>query len=386
MRIAFFSWESLHSIYVGGVAVHVSELAAALTRKGHEVHVFTRMARSDHARYERIDGVHYHRCPFECAPDAIDEIKNMCASFVNTFSATEQHVGSFDVIHAHDWLAAPALITLREHASALAVFTMHSSEYGRCGNKMFDGNSQRIRDLEQQGINAADTVIAVSRALKAEVQNLYHVAEEKIDAIYNGITYAEFDGYINAGAVKQQYDIGPLDPLLLYVGRMTAQKGPDLLIEAVPHVLKFYPSAKFFMAGQGDMRYQIEERARQLGVHHAMRFFGFLERSKAVDLYRACDCVCMPSRNEPFGIVVLEAWSAGKPIIATNQGGPSELIWHDINGLKVDASADSIAWGIGTLFSDFDHARWMGRNGRIAVETAFSWDIIADQTIAVYEA
>ena len=92
----------------------------------------------------------------------------------------------------------------------------------------------------------------------------------------------------------------------------------------------------------------------------------------------------MPSRNEPFGIVILEAWSAGKPVVACTNGGPAEILWHDITGFKIYCNPESIAWGIGTLFSDFEHARWMGRNGRVAVESAFSWDVIADQVLDVY--
>src|SRR6266404_546658 len=105
MRVALFAWESLHSIAVGGIANHVTELACALERKGHEVHVFTRLGRHDHAFYELIHGVHYHRCPYSSSHNFIEEINNMCRSFVHSFFDTEDLVGSFDIVHAHDWLA-----------------------------------------------------------------------------------------------------------------------------------------------------------------------------------------------------------------------------------------------------------------------------------------
>ena len=85
MRIAIFSWESIHSVHVGGIGFHVTELACALERKGHEVHVFTRLGRPTHAHYERIHGVHYHRCPFSAHSDFLEEINNMCRSLVDAF-------------------------------------------------------------------------------------------------------------------------------------------------------------------------------------------------------------------------------------------------------------------------------------------------------------
>ena len=132
------------------------------------------------------------------------------------------------------------------------------------------------------------------------------------------------------------------------------------------------------------MRRGVEDQARRMGVSHATRFLGHQSGWRLVDLFKACDCVCVPSRNEPFGIVILEAWSAGKPVVASSNGGPSEIIWHDVNGLKIYDNPESVAWGVGTLFSDFDYARWMGRNGRIAAESVFSWDVIADEVLSIY--
>jgi len=384
MRIALFSWESLYSVHVGGISAHVTELASALERKGHEVHVFTRMGKPDHSQYERIHGVHYHRCPFSTHPDFIEEVNNMCRSFVDAFFATENYVGRFDVIHAHDWLTANAMTWIKQGRGRKAILTIHSTEYGRCGNNFFGGNSERIRQIEWSGTYHADRVIAVSKTLKNETSWIYSLPDWKVDVIYNGISFQNYDGWIDPGAVRHQYGIGPTDPTVLFVGRIVYQKGPDLLVEAIPHVLKFYSNAKFVFAGDGEMRWSVEHRAQQLGVAHATRFLGYTNGWRLIDLYKSIDCVCVPSRNEPFGIVILEAWSSGKPVIASSNGGPSEIVWHDVNGFQIYANPESVAWGIGTLFSDFDHGRWMGRNGRIAVESVFSWDVIADEVLSVY--
>jgi uncharacterized protein YqgV (UPF0045/DUF77 family) len=132
------------------------------------------------------------------------------------------------------------------------------------------------------------------------------------------------------------------------------------------------------------MRARLENRVRQLGVAGAVRFLGYRNGDELVRLFKACETVCVPSRNEPFGIVVLEAWSAAKPVVVTQNGGPNEYVWHNVNGLKIFPHAGSVAWGLRTLFSNFEHARWMGRNGRRAVESRFTWDIVAAQTLAIY--
>jgi glycogen synthase len=383
MRVAIMSWEALHSIPVGGVGVHVTELAAGLERKGHEVHVFTRMG-CGQAEYDQIDGVHYHRCPFPLNGDFVAEVNDMCRSFVDHFFQTEDYVGAFDVVHAHDWLASNAMIWIKQGRGRRAILTVHSTEYGRCGNAFYGGRSQTVRDAERAGTYAADSVIAVSQSLKNEIMWMYNLPDWKVSVVYNGVNVHHYDGWIDPAQVRSRYDIGPVDPMVLFCGRMVPQKGPDILIEAIPSLLRYYPQAKVVFAGDGEMRWDVERRAGELRVRHATRFIGYKNGWELVDLYRACDVVCVPSRNEPFGIVVLEGWSAGKPVVASSNGGPSEFVWHEVNGLKIYATPDSVAWGLGTLFTNFEWARWMGRNGRVTAETTFSWDAVAERVLEVY--
>jgi glycosyltransferase involved in cell wall biosynthesis len=380
MRIAMFSWETLHSSAVGGIAAHVTELAAALQRRGHDVHVFTRPGYG-FASTQQIDGVWYHYCPSNWSGTFVEGILEMCRSFVWHFLQTEDYIGHFDVVQAHDWLASNAMMWIKQaRSNHWAVLTMHSTEYGRCGNAFWNGSSERIRDEERRGTYFADRVIAVSNAFKRELMWIYNVPDWKCRAIYNGVPVHKFDGFIDPAAVKRRYGIGPVDPTVLFSGRLCLQKGPDLLLEAVPGLLRYHPSAKFVFAGDGHMRPDLENRARQLRVSHATRFLGYRNDGELIDLYKACDAVCLPSRNEPFGITALEAWAAGKPVIASQVGGLNEFVWHNFTGLKVYPQVDSVGWGLGMLFTNFEWARWMGANGRRAAETAFTWDIIAEKT------
>ena len=385
MRIALMSWETLHSVAIGGVAAHVTELAASLQRRGHEVHVFTRPGYGG-SGVQQIDGVWYHYCAFNTNRDLVEEIQNLCRSYVGHFLSTEDYIGHFDVVHAHDWLTSNALVWIKDgRPNHRAVLTMHSTEYGRCGNVFWGGTSARIRDHERHGTYCADRVIAVSGALKGELMWMYNLPDHKCWTISNGVAVHRFDGWVDPGEVKGRYGVGPVDPMVLFSGRTTVQKGPDLLLEAVPGLLWYHPRAKFVFAGDGHLRPELEHRARQLGVSHATRFLGYRNGGELVDLYRACDVVCLPSRNEPFGITVLEAWAAGKPVVASQNGGPGEFVWHNVNGLKIHPTVDSVGWGLGSVFNDFEWGRWMGRNGRVTVETAFTWDKIAEVTLQCYQ-
>ena len=118
---------------------------------------------------------------------------------------------------------------------------MHSTDYGRSGNVFHDGQSARVRQQERAGTYWADQVIAVSHTTKNELTWMYEVPESKVTVVYNGVSMHRFEGEIDQGAVKQRYGIGPLDPTVLFCGRLVQQKGPDLMIEAIPSVLQLLP-------------------------------------------------------------------------------------------------------------------------------------------------
>ena len=385
MRIALFAWETLHSIAVGGVAVHVTELAAGLERRGHEVHVFCRLGPWQ-PTYEVIDGVHYHRCPINLHSDFIHEVNDMCNVFAYFLGEAEAFQGAaFDIVHAHDWLASKTIVQLKNDRGRKAVYTLHSTEYGRCGNQHFGGRSAGIRQVEEEGAYVADRVITVSSALAEEVKWLYQVPEWKLRVVHNGINCQKYDGYIDPGVCRRSYGVGPLDPMVLYVGRLTAQKGPDLLLEAVPGLLASRGDAKVVFVGDGDMRGALEHRSRELGVAHAVRFTGAMSADgDLINLFKSTDVVCIPSRNEPFGVVVLEAWAAGKPVVVTENGGPRYFASHNEDGFVVHPNPGSILWGLNTVFGNFEHARWMGSRGRVKAAYGFSWDVVASQCEGIY--
>lgn len=385
-RLALMAWESLHSIAVGGVAPHLTELAAGLERRGHEVHVYVRSGAGQEP-YQLIDGVHVHRISFDLSSDFVQEITNMCNAMVHFMLETESFMNAqFDAVHCHDWLAAPALTNIKHHHGRKCIFTVHSTEYGRCGNNIYGGQSARIRAIEQDAISCADRVIAVSGVLCDEVKAHYQFDWEKLRCVYNGINCLRYDGALwDPAEVRAMYGVGPLDPMVLTVGRLVVQKGVDILVEAIPSVLAARPDAKFVIVGDGHMKDSIMARANELGVSGSVRFTGSMGGQNLVNLFKATDLVAIPSRNEPFGIVVLEAWASSKPVVATKSGGPREFVWHDNDGFVVDTTADGIAWGICAMFANFSHMKYMGDRGRVKAAYQFSWDNIAENTNNVYD-
>jgi len=388
LRIAMLSWETLHTIAAGGVAPHVTELAAALNAAGHQVHIFTRS--SNGTTWEHpIWGVIYHEVGFPTSPDFVREIENMCSAFVGHFLHVEGHVGGFDVVHGHDWLVGPAISQLQAMGRR-CVFTMHSTETGRCGNVAYGGQSARIRDIEGHACHAAERVIAVSGVLKEEVCNHYSVDGRKVEVIYNGI---HADPIVNmpwqddwTGNTKRDKGFDVMAPMFLFVGRLAVQKGPDLLLKAIPMVLQARGDAKFVFVGDGHMKAALEGQAHAMGISHAVHFAGSVKSGtdhlKA--LFKSCDAVVVPSRNEPFGIVVLEAWAAGKPVVATTCGGPRDFVAPDLDGYLVDPNEGSIAWGICKICENFEHARWMGTRAREKALNEFNWAFIAQKTLDIY--
>jgi glycosyltransferase involved in cell wall biosynthesis len=384
LRIALLSWESVHSIHIGGLGNHVSELAAALRRPGHEVHVLTRRG-DGQCGYDCIDGVHYHRCTVPGHDDFTAYVNGMCNAFVHRLTLIEEvFARPFDIVHGHDWLAAKALVRAKNELGRAVLLTMHSTEFGRCGNELHGGMSARIREIEWEGMYVANRVICVSRALADEIAWLYSVPHDKMKVIYNGVDVRRFDVRVNQKRVRRECCVGLDDPLVLFAGRMARQKGPDLLVEAIPGVLARVPRARFVFAGDGDLRLSLERRVAECDLNESVRFVGYRSGRPLVDLFKTADAVCVPSRNEPFGIVVLEAWGASRPVIASRNGGPDEFVTDRNTGLVISPDVDQLSQAMCAILHDPAEARRMGAAGRKEAESRFDWNIIAEQTLSVY--
>jgi len=371
LKVAFFCWESMYAERVGGLASAATNLAETLARD-HEVHYFTRGSVPD----REINGVSYHYCRPQ-GNNIVQYCDDMSSTMVEQFSHAGK-TGKFDILHFHDWHPVQALHRLQDRDTIL---TFHSTEYGRNGNRFGDWWEYReISGKEWYGGLIAKRVTAVSTVMKNEIMQLYHIPDDKCDVVPNGIVPRQYRAQLDAGDIKRAYGIHPYAPLILFIGRLVYQKGPDLLIEAIRNVCRNRWDAKVIVAGDGGMRQFLQDRARDLPVN----FVGYIADSEYIRLLNACDLVVIPSRNEPFGLVLLEAWSAEKPVVACDVGGLSENIDMFVNGIKVQPDPGSLAWGISTMIEDPTQAEVLGRRGRTKVDRQFLWDSIAGRMTDTY--
>lgn len=234
-------------------------------------------------------------------------------------------VEKFDVIHAHDWMTYPAGMAVAAATGKPLVVHVHSTEFDRSG----DNVNQPVYDIERRGMHGACRVVAVSYLTKSIAQHRYGVSADKIDVVYNGV---EHNGNTD-GLNNPRTGIKRGEKIVLFLGRITMQKGPEYFVAAAKKVLEKIDNIKFVMAGTGDKVADVIELAAREGIGHKVLFTGFLRREDVERVFEMADVYVMPSVSEPFGIAPLEAISHDVPVIISKTSGVAEVLTH---ALKVD--------------------------------------------------
>jgi glycosyltransferase involved in cell wall biosynthesis len=230
----------------------------------------------------------------------------------------------FDIVHAHDWMTYPAGIAVSAISGKPLIVHVHSTEFDRSGENI----NQVIYDIERTGLHAADKIIAVSSYTRNLIISRYGVNGDKIEVVHNGV---ERSG--NGNWALAETGIKKDEKIVLFLGRITMQKGPEYFLGAAKKVLEVMDNVKFVMAGSGDLMHKAVEMAAGLGIGHKVLFTGFLRGEDVQQIYKMADLYVMPSVSEPFGIAPLEALDNDVPVIISKQSGVSEVLTH---ALKVD--------------------------------------------------
>jgi len=229
----------------------------------------------------------------------------------------------FDVIHAHDWMTYVAGIAIAKRSGKPLVVHIHSTEFDRSGEHV----NQVIYDIEREGMHFANRVIAVSNFTKNIIVERYGVSSDKVEVVHNGVERNGNNQLLSKVGIKEG------EKVVLFLGRITMQKGPEYFLYAAKKVLEVMDNVKFVMAGSGDLMHRAVEMAAELGIGSKVLFTGFLRGEDVNKIYQMADLFVMPSVSEPFGIVPLEALENDVPVIISKQSGVSEVLRH---ALKVD--------------------------------------------------
>ena len=283
---------------------------------------------------------------------------------------------SFDIIHAHDWLCYPAGLIAKEVSDKPLIAHIHATEFDRTGGHNVN---EQVCAIEKEGFGKADKIVAVSNFTKQKVIDNYDINPEKIAVVYNGLDFQEtagnFHNSLNLGKLKKKFKI------VLFLGRLTLQKGPDYFLRAGQKVLQKNPNVYFVMAGAGDMEAQLINLAIDLGMADKVIFTGFLRDENLDKIYQLADLYILPSVSEPFGITALEALGHGTPAIISKQSGVSEVVK---NCLKVDFwDVNQLAAKILAVLQYPILRQTMSRHGQTEVQN-ITWDNSAATCLNVY--
>jgi starch synthase len=381
----------------GGAGVHVEYLSRELAKKiDVEVHCW-----GD----QHLDEGNLHvrgSKPWSLISEGTQEKYKTALETLTLNIAQMMPLATIDIVHTHTWYVSMAGFLAKKLFNIPFVLTTHSLEPLRAWKAEQLGSGYAMSSwMERTAILDADAIIAVSNGTKADIVKAYpDVDPARIHVIYNGIDLKEYQ-QTSATDALVKYGLDPSLPYVLFVGRITRQKGVTHLVEAIQYLPE--GTQVVLCAGAPDtpeiaaeMRQKVEE-ARQINPN-VVWIEKMVTKLEAIELYSNCRVFCCPSVYEPFGIINLEAMACRAPVVASATGGILEVVVDGETGYLVpfeqdpvttfpsnpDQFARDLAEKVSALLADPEKAKQFGLAGRKRVEETFAWGAIADQTIDLY--
>ncbi|NLZ73186.1 MAG: glycosyltransferase family 4 protein [Bacteroidales bacterium] len=388
MRIAFVTFEYPPRIE-GGAGIYAASLTKELVKIGHEVHVLTPCSTGS-VREEVIDGVYVHRV------DVIDKPYLLALSFwINlreALNSLNRQLKGVDILHGNNLTnllifqkTIPQIVTIHS-LSSLSI----TAEKPNVFKRLFDKgeNNYFFKNLERSILNRSDIIIANSlyteKAIYADEK--LSVKEPKVFVIPNGpsmkiINPLQRDEEF---AIREKLNLGDC-PIILFVGRLVPRKGLHFLIQAMKNLNESGIRAKLIAVGDGSDRYNCINLVNELNLNDQVIFTGYIDENLLKKLYSLSNIVAIPSINEPFGIVALDAMLAGKPIVAFDSGALPEILEDNVNGMLVEPE-DPIAFSeaLSKYLSDPELAQKVGRRNSEVALSKYSWRKYAEELDRVY--
>jgi glycogen synthase len=385
LSVMMLSWEFPPRV-IGGISPHIYFLSKSLVKQGVKVYVIT-CDFPDAPEHEVINGVEVYRVDSykNPAPDFATWVYLMNLNMQKETAALTRKLGNeIDVFHAHDWLVANAGIGLKHVFRKPLLVTMHSTEIGR-RDGLHNNTEKMIHETEAWLNYEAWKVICCSDYMISHVKWAFGLPNDKLVMVPNGVNTHVYEEIQNdLKSFRSEYALTD-EKIVLYVGRLVYEKGIHILINAVPKILQRV-NAKFLIVGSGYMKEQLLNIVRSMGLEHKVLFEGFVDDKTLLKIQKCADVSVVPSLFEPFGIVALEAMAAKSPVVASDTGGLSEIIEHDLTGVKVyPNNPESLAWGISKVLTDDDYRIRIRDNAFRRVQERYDWEKIAQQTKRIYE-
>lgn len=363
--LAVFCFEDL----AGSVGRSALSLARALSERGNGVHLFVRQCE------ENVPGITLHVLGDCDAADPVERAQEFgrraCNAFLQTFSlGAPVHLVGFE------WSSLPPLTMLNEIQNVRFLLSVHSLECQR--SDMSSAVSRRIDDIERNGLQEARAVLVHDETCGRLVRSLVPGHEDKVAAIREIFATEALQTGIDPGAIKANYQVGPLDPVILFIGDFSETYGPDMLVKALPPVLKNHSRARLLLVGEGQLYWPLRVFARYLLLEHAVNLVGSLEGTPLFELIQAADVVVVPSRGPTPWWPILAAWAAGTPVVATHDAAPG-LLSHEQDAVLTYASENSLVWGIERVLYDAGLQQSLIAKGREKLAARFGWNSVAVQ-------
>jgi glycosyltransferase involved in cell wall biosynthesis len=360
----------------GPVGRWVSNVAAALARHQTPVHLFTRQPFG-----LEMPGVTAHAVGASDEGDLFARVQDFtsraCNAFLRQFPPGSDQV----TLLGCEWSSVPVLSLLHGTRNAEMLLSLHSLERQR--SDMALEISQEILAIEQSGLREARAVLLHQDLTAAIAKELVPECAAKLHSGLPEFPVHRFDSKLDPGAVKGRYNVGPVDPTILYIGDLDERHGPDMLLRSMPAVLKNNKQARLVLVGDGTLQWPLRVYARYLLLEHAVRLAGHVEGQALFELIQAADIVAVPSRAQTEWWPILAAWAAGRPVVATQQMAPGLGLENEENCVLIYPHESSCVWGLERLLYDPDLGRAIAKRGAEKIEARFGWSTVATRIEAL---
>lgn len=383
-KIALITPETFCEYNSSDLSLLVENHARSLSASEYEIFIYSPAA-ENLPEYEELNFAKVQRVPFCRDESFIKSSENLCRAFVDYVFYHEDNYGSFEKIHIFDWPTINTGLWLKKGRGREFYLTLTSIEAGRFTGTEKSIESIYIEELEKAGITESAATITVSENLQQNIIRNYNLTSSSIKIVTPCIDLPPIDNPEDNYKLKSIYGIKPGSFVLFSFFNLESRTGTDLLINSAQLLLKEDIDFTFIVSGDGPLKNEYQDTINKMNLNNYFIFTGIVRNKERKSLINAADSIIIPTRNFPFSMLMLEAWSLCKPVISTRNSNPGDFIWHEVNGLHIKCDPTNIKEAVCRLNSDLDFCSWMGRNGRVAVETAFNSEIYRRNILKIIE-